>query len=275
MLHIESTRRGEEQATFSLIFPVYNPGPVLERTWDEVTAFLSSQTESWEALFVCDGCTDGTPQHLKRLTRGTRQNIHVLSYEPNHGKGYAVCRGLAQATGQWRIFTDVDLAYGFDDILQVARTLQQGAEVVIGARTHPDSQIVLPTRLLSYARRRHFQGRIFSWAARRLLPITQLDPQAGLKGFQADAIRRLLPHLRCWGFGFDCDLLTGCAHLGLKITEIPVRVRLETTASTTGLRQSIRMLYDLWKIRRAWRQAPLPQPAPASVTETEELSVAA
>ena len=44
----------------SLVFPAYNPGPAVERTWAAVRDFLRARPDPWEALFVCDGCTDGT-----------------------------------------------------------------------------------------------------------------------------------------------------------------------------------------------------------------------
>src|SRR5207237_9462724 len=54
----------------SLVLPTYNPGPILERTWRELAQFLQRARGEWEVLFVCDGCTDGTPAWLARLARG-------------------------------------------------------------------------------------------------------------------------------------------------------------------------------------------------------------
>jgi hypothetical protein len=160
---------------------------------------------------------------------------------------------MAVATGAWRIFTDVDLAYGFDDIERVAGALYAGASVAIASRTHPQSQIVMPAFLQGYVYRRHLQSLAFSSLVRTLLPLTQHDTQAGLKGLTAAASRLVLPHLRCDGFGFDCELLTACVRHGLEITELPVRVRYEDKVSTTGIGSVTRMIKDLWRIRRTWR----------------------
>jgi dolichyl-phosphate beta-glucosyltransferase len=251
-----NAERGTSRALTSLVFPAYNPGPLVERTWGEVKEFLRRAPGSWEVLFVCDGCTDGTPERLADLTRAEADRVRVLSHAPNHGKGYAVRRGLEAARGQWRLFTDVDLAYGFDDILRVAETLHAGADVAIGSRLHPQSRLLLPPTLQGYAYRRHLQSLIFSRLVRLLLPLTQRDTQAGLKGLSARAAQAVLPHLRCHGFEFDCELLTACARLGLEVTEVPVLVRYEDTVSTTNLRSMTRMVGELWKIRRAWRTAP-------------------
>jgi hypothetical protein len=141
-------------------------------------------------------------------------------------------------------------------VLRLARSLWGGAEVAVASRTHPESRLLVPARLQGYAYRRHLQSAVFSALARLLLPLTQGDTQAGLKGVSARAAWVVLPHLRCDGFGFDCELLTACARYGLPVAEVPVQVRYEDRASTTGLRAVGRMVGELWRIRRAWRKAP-------------------
>jgi dolichyl-phosphate beta-glucosyltransferase len=179
----------------------------------------------------------------------------VVSYPRNRGKGYAVRCGLLAATGRWRVFTDIDLAYGFDDVLRVAATLREGAEVAIASRSHPDSQILLAAPAQGYVYRRHLQSLVFSRLVRFLLPIEQHDTQAGLKGLTARTAERVLPYLRCDGFEFDCELLTACRHFGIAVREVPVLVRYDGRASTTSVTSSVRMLRELWQIRRLWGKA--------------------
>jgi hypothetical protein len=51
----------------SLVFPTFNPGRQLERTWDGLRQFLAEPPRTVEALFVCDGCTDGSDARLAEL----------------------------------------------------------------------------------------------------------------------------------------------------------------------------------------------------------------
>ena len=251
-----SPERGPHEPLTSLIFPAYNPGALVERTWREVERFVRQAPRLWEVLFVCDGCTDGTPERLAGLTRGAGDHIRILTYTPNRGKGYAVRFGLQAARGAWRLFTDVDLAYGLEDVLRLARTLWAGAEVAVGSRMHPESQVVIPANLQGYAYRRYLQSLVFGFLARRLLPLTQKDTQAGLKGMTVRAATLLLNHLRCDGFGFDCELLTACARYGIPVVEVPVCVRFEDRYTTTGLRSMGQMIGQLWHIRQNWWKAP-------------------
>lgn len=255
----------------SLVLPAYNPGPVVERTWHEVAAFTASRPEPWEVLFVLDGCTDDSAERLARLTE-THSNprFRVVDYKPNRGKGHAVRVGLQAARGRVRLFTDIDLAYTFEDILRVAETVHAGADVAIASREHPESQLTLPAAVLGYAYRRHIQSRVFGAVARTLLPLRQRDTQAGLKAMTDRVAMHVVPELACNGFGFDCELLTACARSGITVAEVPVHVRYENTASTTGAKATLRMVRELWTIRRLWKnrrvtlpaeQVPLPRAA--------------
>lgn len=258
-MHARNPERGQDEPTVSLVFPTYNAAAFLERTWREVAQFLRERAADWEVLFVCDGCSDGSADRLEALIEGT-PNARVVAYAPNRGKGYAVRRGLMEARGRWRIFTDVDLAYSFDDILRLASVLQRGAEVAIASRVHAESKFILPPSVLGYAYRRHLQSLAFSLLVRFLLPVRQLDTQAGLKGVSARVAETVLPLLTCNGFGFDCELLTACVRNQVPVTEVPVSVRYDDAASTTGLGTIGRMVRDLVEIRKAWQPAAAPRP---------------
>jgi dolichyl-phosphate beta-glucosyltransferase len=253
---------GSATGLISLVFPAYNPGSLVEKTWQQVQAFRQWAPGHWEFIFVCDGCTDGTAERLGALTQGAGENVRVLSYQANRGKGYAVRLGLQAARGQWRLFTDVDLAYSFADITKVAETLQRGNEVAIASRVHPESRLVLPPQLLGYIYRRRLQSLVFGTVVRWILPITVGDTQAGLKGLSAHAAELLLPRLTTCGFEFDCELLTACVRLGLGVSEVPITVRYEDGASTTGVSDMTTMLRRLWTIRRTWQDVPKPATLP-------------
>src|SRR5580658_9270552 len=116
-------------ALTSLILLMYNPGAAIAATWDALHGFLQSADGKWEVIFVSDGSTDGTTERLTTWTKSSRMPVRVLSLINNRGKGYAVRQGLLAARGEFRVFTDVDLAYGFDEVLRLARALWAGHQV--------------------------------------------------------------------------------------------------------------------------------------------------
>src|SRR5262249_47529427 len=181
-MQVPNPDAGTERGLTSLVLPAYNAAAHLERTWHELRGFLRRAPGDWEVVFVCDGCRAGPSDRLAALPRSASERVRVLSHRPNRGKGYAVRQGLRAARGEWRLFTDVDLAYGFDDILRLAGRLQGGADVAIASRFHPESRLLLPPRLQGYAYRRHLQSLIFSALVRLLLPGRHRHTQAGPQG---------------------------------------------------------------------------------------------
>lgn len=236
----------------SLVLPTFNPGSVVERRALAIRDALRFRPEPWEILFVCDGCTDGTPERLHSLLQEIGDTrLRVVAYPQNRGKGHAVRYGLTAARGRWRIFTDIDLHF-LDGLNEAIDSLKNGAELVIASRTHTRSEFVAPFSLLHYIYRRKMQSLAFSRVVRTILPIPFRDTQAGLKGMSASVADQILPHLRCDGFAFDCELLMAARKLGFRVCEVPVRVRYEDETSTTGSRTALRMVRELWRIRRDW-----------------------
>lgn len=115
----------------SVVVPVYNPGRYL----DAGIASLLRQSllrESFEAMFVDDGSTDGSGQRLDALAaEGT--NVRVI-HIPNSGwPGRPRNIGLEAAAGEYVLFLDAD-DWLDDDALErlVATADRTGADVVVG-----------------------------------------------------------------------------------------------------------------------------------------------
>jgi glycosyltransferase involved in cell wall biosynthesis len=96
----------------SVVVPLYNKAPYLERTF----ASLSAQRyEGFEAIVVDDGSTDDSLP-IARQYRDDR--FRILS-QPNAGPGAARNRGLAEASGEFVAFLDADDEW-MPDFLEVA-----------------------------------------------------------------------------------------------------------------------------------------------------------
>ncbi|MFO0814479.1 MAG: glycosyltransferase [Gemmatales bacterium] len=251
----------------SLIIPSYNPGTGLRQTWHAVSQFITRERESWEVLFVCDGSRDGSVEQLHRWCEEDRADwCKVLSYAPNQGKGHAVKAGLLAASGEVRVFTDVDLAYSFEELQSVVAAVRQGAPVAIASREHPESFALLPMSMVHHVSLRRVQSHVFRGIARMIVGLPHADTQAGLKAFSAQAVEQVMPLVACKGFGFDCEVLLACKRLGLDVRETPVTVRYQTAASTTSWKTSFQMIKQIWQIRGRWKRG-----TPAAVPLPVEL----
>ena len=87
-----------------------------------------------EVVVVDDGSDDATADAA--LAAGADQ---VVVQPDNRGKGAAVRAGVLAARGRTVAFTDADLAYAPDQVLRVLAAVEDGWDVAIGDRGHPES----------------------------------------------------------------------------------------------------------------------------------------
>jgi glycosyltransferase involved in cell wall biosynthesis len=210
-----------------------------------------AEHDGWAVLFVCDGCTDGTPEKLLELIAADSPAIRAEVYTNNRGKGYALRRGFDIANTPYLIFTDVDLAYDPDEAVKLLKVLQDGYDLAVVNRAHPDSRFAVSPRDFPSIYKRHVMSRTFNWFLRRVLPITILDTQAGLKGITAQAWARLSPQLGSNGFFFDVELLALAGIAGLRTGETPVNFSYHDPTTVRMVRHGWVMLNDTFRLRRS------------------------
>jgi hypothetical protein len=98
-----------------------------------------------------------------------------------------------------------------------------GADVVIGSKRHPQSDVQVPfvRRILSTG---YF---FFVWL---LFGLPLRDTQTGIKMFKRDILRSVLPRLCVKRFAFDLEVLVNVHRAGARIAEAPVKVRSQRLA---------------------------------------------
>lgn len=116
----------------SIIVPVYNEVRTVRAVVDRLLAIDLPVPR--EILVVDDGSTDGTRSVLENVTRDL-PSVTVLLAEHNGGKGSAIRRGLARATGTIVAIQDADLELDPQQLAAlVAPIVARQAAVVYGSR---------------------------------------------------------------------------------------------------------------------------------------------
>jgi len=243
----------QSAVSLSLMVPIHHCEGSLERLLAELHRFLGESQVATEVVLVDDHGTD--PRAAEQLRRFALQpNVRLLRNDRNRGKGYSVARGMLEARGAFRVFTDADLAYPLEEVWKIVSRLENGADVAIACRVHPESQYTMSARYIRYIYTRHVMSRVFNKMVRMTLIPGVLDTQAGLKGYTAAAACEVFSRVRIAGFGFDLECLYVARRMGMKIDQVPVRFRYNDEPTTVHFARDVStMAADLARIRwRGW-----------------------
>jgi glycosyltransferase involved in cell wall biosynthesis len=191
----------------SVVVPVRNEQPALDRLADELESVLDAYDES-EVVFVDDGSSDDSFATLARL-HAERANVRVVRLRRNFGKAAALAAGFEQARGDVVVTLDADLQDDPVEIPRLLAKLDEGFDVVCGWKTQRRDPFM-----------RRISSRIFNAIASRLAGVRLHDMNCGLKAFRQDAARDLVLYGELHRF------IPVLAHFeGYRVAELPVRHR--------------------------------------------------
>lgn len=116
----------------SIVIPVYNEEKTIENIVRKVAAAEVLGLEK-EIVIVNDFSTDKSKEVLERIA--PIYGLRVFHQEKNMGKGAALHRGFAEASGEIIIIQDADLEYSPSEYPVLLRPIVAGdADVVYGSR---------------------------------------------------------------------------------------------------------------------------------------------
>ena len=225
----------------SVIIPTFNAKARAHETAETLHERFVRTDLKAEILLVDDGSDEHQRPDASQLPEGVR----VVQLERNRGKGYAVRTGLLASSGRARIFTDVDLPYGTESLLECYHALvDSDADLVHGDRSLPGSRVVSRLR-----KRRRISSVVFRVAVLTVAGLRQADTQCGLKGIRGEVVARMLAVLQTDGFAFDVEIFRCARDSGLTVKPIAVHLVNADDSTVRLLRDSTSMLRDLLAIR--------------------------
>ncbi len=129
----QSSGRNRQNAEISLVLPVFNETAILTELTRRIVSVMEKQNLSFEIVYVNDGSSDGSREHLDGLAHSDSR-IVVVHLSRNFGHQPAVHAGLEHATGDVVIVMDSDMQ---DDPAAIPRFLdewERGFDVVYAQR---------------------------------------------------------------------------------------------------------------------------------------------
>ncbi len=118
----------------SLVVPVFNEGDGITSLYRDIKKRSEQLSQySWEILFVDDGSTDSSSEHLRRIAESDKA-VSILALSRNFGKEYALTAGISHAHGDAIITLDGDGQHPVEVVDQFIDHWQKGSQVVVGVR---------------------------------------------------------------------------------------------------------------------------------------------
>ena len=184
-----------------------------------------------EIIFVEGNSTDDTWETIQKIQAKYKDQYDIkITQQDGKGKGDAVRKGYAMATGDILMILDADLTVPPEDLPKFYNALATGKGGFINGSRLVYAMDKNAMRFLNM-----LGNKFFSWAFSWLLEQPFRDTLCGTKVmFRTDYIK-LISNRKFFGefdpFG-DFDLIFGAYKLNLKIVEVPIRYKERTYGDT-------------------------------------------
>ncbi|MBU0755646.1 MAG: glycosyltransferase family 2 protein [Planctomycetes bacterium] len=218
----------------SVVVPLYNEE---ESIWPLAKAIMKVMLQlgrPYEVIFVDDGSTDQTIEHLKEIAQAF-ENVVILKFSKNFGQTAAMAAGFHHARGRYIVSMDGDLQNDPEDIPKILHYMDNGYDIVSGWRK--DRKDFFATRRLPSI----VANRILSWVTN----VRIHDFGCTLKGYRADFVRNIRLYSDMHRY------IPGMATaVGARVKEIVVRHHPRRFGkSKYGISRAIKVMSDMIVLR--------------------------
>lgn len=164
-----------------------------------------------EVLVADNGSADGS--QAIAVSEGARL-VPIME----KGYGHALRGGIAAARGRFLIMGDADQSYDFSHLPRFVEKLRAGDDLVMGNRFKGGIEPgAMPWK------NRYIGNPVLTFIGRLFFNTAIGDFHCGLRGFSADAYRRM--NLRTTGMEFASEMVIKAVMLGLRVSEVPTVLR--------------------------------------------------
>src|SRR3954454_10137154 len=219
----------------SVVVPMRNESPNVERLYRDVTASLTAFGRAYEIVAIDDGSRDDTFQLLARL-QAADPRVRVIRFRRNFGQTAAFAAGFRYARGRYIVTVDGDNQNDPADIPAMIEMLEQhDLDIVCGWRQDRKDPFI----------NRRLPSMIANAMISRATGVKLHDYGCSLKGLRAEVVKQMKLYGEMHRF-----LPAIAAEYGVEIGEQVVnhRARLHGR-SHYGITRTFRVILDLMTVK--------------------------
>lgn len=201
----------------SVVVPAYNEAGDVRSALEQIVQAVDRLVGTFEIVVVDDGSVDGTSTVLRSMA-DEQGCIEYVTHDTNQGKGLAIMTGCREVTGDRVLLMDADGDISPADIAAFTERMdREQADIVIGSKRHPDSEVDYPLR-------RRLLSRGYSLLVKALFRLDVTDTQVGMKLLRREVVDEIMPLLLVKRYAFDVELLAVAVNRGYTVAEAPVSI---------------------------------------------------
>lgn len=230
----------------SLIFPVKNQSEkLIKNLEDSGLSYFDSLGITYEAIIVNDHSSAEESKLLAKAAKKMPLQIRLVENTNKPGKGFAVKKGIEEASGTHCLFMDADLATDLSAMKLILPEIES-YDAFMASRDLKDSK-VYPKQTLS--------RQIFHKLSRLIIHLKfhfkQIkDTQCGFKCFRTDLAKKMAEKQIINAFAFDVEYCYFLELNGFKIKEFPAIWRNDFDSTVKALGASKIFYQDLKRIKK-------------------------
>ncbi len=218
---------------YIILIPAYEPD-------DKLLSLLRIINNQYDTVVVDDGSKD------KTIFENAKEFAHVISYEENMGKGFALKMGFEYIKEKYSnyivVTMDADGQHDFDDAIKLCDYVKENVDTFVIGRRHWDKSTPLSNRLGNKITRHVFK---------RKTGLNIYDTQSGLRAFSYKLIDYMLS-VSGQRYEYEMNVLLNLKKNNIDVKEIDIKtIYIDNNSSShfSAIKDSYRIYKEIVKFK--------------------------